>query len=213
MKHLVLAGALLASTSLHAATYSINDTLTPDSGDGLAACLGQSTCDLGFGELSLINSTILPAGFSQAGLAIAPDNGGAYVATGAGGDYGSPGYAAIVMDVPHVNSFSYAFSTLDSIESDGIGNVLWVYSTTGTYQIGGHEILPFLTPEHDGEFMISGIGDIERVQFVATQNAYEVNHFEVTRGVPEASTWVMMLMGFAGLGYAALDKRVRRAIV
>jgi len=35
----------------------------------------------------------------------------------------------------------------------------------------------------------------------------------VTAGVPEASTWAMMMIGFAGLGYAAFHRSARREAV
>ena len=39
---------------------------------------------------------------------------------------------------------------------------------------------------------------------ISTRNAFE---FDMAGGVPEPSTWAMMLVGFAGLGYAAFHRR------
>jgi hypothetical protein len=39
---------------------------------------------------------------------------------------------------------------------------------------------------------------------ISTRNAFE---FDMAGGVPEPSTWAMMLIGFAGLGYAAFHRR------
>lgn len=214
MKLLALPVLLALSAPAGAAVYSVSDVLTPDPSEALNACVGLSSCDLGFGNLTWTNSTILPAGFSQIGVALAPNNGGAYVGVAAGSVPGAFGTATIVMKKGNVTSFGWAFSSLDSILSDGIGNVLWAFTTTGLYQIGGHNILPLLQVldpnARSGEFELSDVGYISKVMFAATSNAYEVNHFSVNypegRGIatPEASTWLMMLMGFAAIGYAAL---------
>ena len=42
------------------------------------------------------------------------------------------------------------------------------------------------------------------VTFASSQNSLEVA--SVSSAVPEPSTWAMMLIGFAGLGYAAYRK-------
>jgi hypothetical protein len=41
---------------------------------------------------------------------------------------------------------------------------------------------------------------IDSVTFESTSNAFEVSNFAVS-GVPEASTWAMMVLGFLGLGF------------
>jgi hypothetical protein len=55
---------------------------------------------------------------------------------------------------------------------------------------------------------IAGLGAFTQVTFSSTGNAFE---FSLGSGVPEPSTWAMMLVGFAGLGFAcywAQRKRV-----
>jgi hypothetical protein len=46
---------------------------------------------------------------------------------------------------------------------------------------------------------------IESVTFESTSNAFEVSNFAVS-GVPEASTWAMMVLGFLGLGFLGYRK-------
>jgi PEP-CTERM motif len=45
---------------------------------------------------------------------------------------------------------------------------------------------------------INGLGAFTKVSFSSTGNAFE---FSLGSGVPEPSTWAMMLAGFAGLGF------------
>ena len=41
-------------------------------------------------------------------------------------------------------------------------------------------------------------------------NAFEVANFSVTAPVPEPSTWAMMILGFAGVGFMAYRKKSNR---
>ena len=56
----------------------------------------------------------------------------------------------------------------------------------------------------NGLFEFSFAAPVTSVTFSSTQNSLEVA--SVASAVPEASTWAMMLIGFAGLGYAAYRK-------
>jgi hypothetical protein len=46
---------------------------------------------------------------------------------------------------------------------------------------------------------------IQSITFESTDNAFEVSNFAVS-GVPEASTWAMMVLGFLGLGFLGYRK-------
>jgi len=56
-------------------------------------------------------------------------------------------------------------------------------------------------------------GGIAKVAFTGTADYYTLDNVTVTGGVPEASTWAMMLAGFAGLGFAALRGSRKTAAV
>jgi hypothetical protein len=58
-----------------------------------------------------------------------------------------------------------------------------------------------LNPPTGATFATSG-GDL-----VFTDESFGAVSFQATGGVPEASTWAMMLAGFAGLGFLAYRKR------
>jgi hypothetical protein len=53
-------------------------------------------------------------------------------------------------------------------------------------------------------------GTIEFFTASSTRNAFE---FDMGSSVPEPSTWAMMVLGFAGLGYAAFRRAKARAVV
>jgi PEP-CTERM motif-containing protein len=52
---------------------------------------------------------------------------------------------------------------------------------------------------------ITGLGAFTTVQFSSTGNAFEF----ALASVPEPSTWAMMALGFAGLGYAAFRRNTK----
>ena len=54
---------------------------------------------------------------------------------------------------------------------------------------------------------ITGLGDFTQVSFSSTGNAFE---FSLGSAIPEPSTWVMMTLGFAGLGYAAFRRNSKK---
>ena len=62
--------------------------------------------------------------------------------------------------------------------------------------------------EYVANFITSGTTVIDlRSQFSSpSQNAIEVANFSIS-AVPEASTWAMMLLGFAGVGFLAYRRK------
>jgi hypothetical protein len=54
---------------------------------------------------------------------------------------------------------------------------------------------------------ITGLGDFTQVTFSSTGNAFE---FTLGSAIPEPSTWAMMALGFAGLGYAAFRRNSKK---
>jgi PEP-CTERM motif len=58
-------------------------------------------------------------------------------------------------------------------------------------------------PKDNQLVTITGLGDFTEVEFHTTRNAFE---FSLGAAIPEPSTWAMMMLGFAGLGYAAFRR-------
>lgn len=61
-------------------------------------------------------------------------------------------------------------------------------------------------------FFFSGGQTYDSVQFVTTQPAFEVDNLAIGTAVPEASTWAMMLLGFAGVGFMAYRRSRKPAM-
>ena len=53
---------------------------------------------------------------------------------------------------------------------------------------------------------ISGLGSFTTATFSSSNNSFE---FSIGSGVPETSTWAMMALGFAGLGYLAFRRNTK----
>jgi len=51
-----------------------------------------------------------------------------------------------------------------------------------------------------------------RVEFVSSSPAFELDNVALTAAVPEASTWAMMLLGFLGLGFLGYRKSSKTSV-
>jgi hypothetical protein len=65
--------------------------------------------------------------------------------------------------------------------------------------------------QHDADLnfiLVATGGSLTEVSLFSTSGIKEAKHFEVSGvgGVPEPSTWAMMVLGFAGLGFAGYRK-------
>jgi hypothetical protein len=65
------------------------------------------------------------------------------------------------------------------------------------------------SPSGNELITITGLGSFTTATFTSTNNAFEFSlatPITTTGGTPEPSTWAMMMLGFAGLGYAAFRR-------
>jgi hypothetical protein len=65
--------------------------------------------------------------------------------------------------------------------------------------------------KHDADLnfiLVATGGPLTEISLFSTSGIKEAKHFEVSgvAAIPESSTWAMMLLGFAGLGFAAYRK-------
>jgi hypothetical protein len=70
------------------------------------------------------------------------------------------------------------------------------------------------TPDDDKQFSLTAVGGaFDEVNLLSADGFKEIKHIEISglaAIVPEPSTWAMMLLGFAGLGYVGF-KRTRKS--
>src|ERR1700722_17773472 len=94
----------------------------------------------------------------------------------------------------NLNSFAI---TIDSYTLTG-ADLVSMFGASGT----GSQT----DPQANQLVTITGLGPFTTATFSSTANAFE---FSIGAGVPEASTWAMMGLGFAGLGYAAFRRNTK----
>ncbi len=84
------------------------------------------------------------------------------------------------------------------------------YTLTGADLVGMNGVLGTgnqSSPQDNQWVTITGLGQFTQVSFSSTRNAFEFSLG--APGVPEPSTWAMMALGFAGLGYAAFRRNTK----
>jgi PEP-CTERM motif len=107
-------------------------------------------------------------------------------------------------------SLSIYWGSIDAVGVDGILNQVSI--TIDGYTLTGSDLVTLgasgtgnqNSPTNNQWVTITGLGPFTTVDFHdAGKNAFE---FSLGSGVPEPSTWAMMVLGFAGLGYAAFRR-------
>jgi PEP-CTERM motif len=86
----------------------------------------------------------------------------------------------------------------------------------GAYTLTGADLLSMLgvpangsqtAPDDNLLIKISGLAPFTVATFTTTKNAFEFSIVPST--IPEPSTWAMLALGFAGLGYAAFRRSAK----
>jgi hypothetical protein len=102
-----------------------------------------------------------------------------------------------------------------SIDGGEDGNLNSFAVTIDNYTLTGADLVSMFAAHGNGSQIdplanqlvrITGLGDFTTATFTSTKNAFE---FSLGSPVPEASTWAMMTLGFAGLGYAAFRRNTK----
>jgi hypothetical protein len=108
------------------------------------------------------------------------------------------------------NSLRIYWGSIDAMNVDGILNQVSI--TIDGYTLTGSDLLADGAPGNGDQgspannqwVTITGLRPFTTVDFHdAGKNAFE---FSLGSAVPEPSTWAMMIVGFAGLGYAAFRR-------
>jgi hypothetical protein len=181
-------------------------SFAPPSGDAVNTFNGVTPLAAGFTLTNSLASII--TGSSPTSAQPAFSDGSAYLSVGAGGLSTLSGTGAY-------NTVSIFLGSIDSYNTisllDTVGNVIaswpgWAFTTPAN----GDQVIPntnrrITFSRGPGDAMIGGI------RFASQYNSLEVDN--VVFAVPEASTWVMMLLGFGLAGMAIRSRRRRTRVV
>jgi hypothetical protein len=98
--------------------------------------------------------------------------------------------------------------------------------TIDNYTLTGADLVSMFGASGDGSetdpqanqlVTITGLGLFTTATFTSTGNAFEFSlvtpTVNQTGGTPESSTWAMMIIGFAGLGYAAVHRNTKSRVL
>jgi PEP-CTERM motif len=160
--------------------------------------------------------TTLTANFSADGLTVSPDghfvygSGGTIVdLTNPNGPHGSFGFVSGADGMGVISAPGKPDLDGDIIVNTTSGNIVLVDHITFVQTIlasgGGYG--DYTSPDrNDGSLLVSSSNNLLRLSCGADCGIGSVNP-----GVPEPSTWAMMILGFAGLGFMAYRRRNQSA--
>jgi PEP-CTERM motif len=112
---------------------------------------------------------------------------------------------------PSVGNANTTF--LEAINNNGLASGEWTDATGNNHPFlynTATNAFTELHPPGGGTFDAFGINDLGEV-VLTDNNGSGVNFLYNPTGVPEPGTWAMMLLGFAGVGYAARRRRLSLA--
>jgi len=216
-KSAVLAAAVLAASSLDASaglftpggTFTVDASSSPDSFDETATLTNGISQSLDGGALNLVVS-IVPAGGGDQWLVFDYNTSSGSPLSQAGDDWS---VYEVGLQAPHSVNFiaAYAQFSISGVAQTPTGNIF------GGYSIESNPV-PGFTGNGFGASGFSAIFDsplpslgtyispwaylgATGINYAGVNGYEEALEFAPT-AVPESSTWAMMLLGFAGVGFA-----------
>jgi hypothetical protein len=212
-----LLGAVVAvglSTAANAASITILPAgdLGPPAGYGAGATF-DTVAAQPYGS-TVSSGSFLDGGAAFSGSGVVMNNGG----QGSLGLYATPfGDATNYLAVLGGGSEQIAFSALKSSfglywgSVDTYNSLAFYNGGTLVATITGANVDPPMIANggqteysSNGYVLISALPQFDRVVVASSSNSFEFDN--VVAGVPEPSTWAMLLLGFTGLGYAAIRR-------
>jgi hypothetical protein len=184
----------------HGATNYGPDTSCATSAESEVFLQSQTDTMTGFGNIG--SQTGLPLVEFMSTNALDLANGNATITPAAKGGKASfanlditiPGhtFTDLIFDVQMLNAFSSTGESLTVSAWDGS-----TLERTFTYDTLAHDA--------DINFIVADASGLTAVDLSSPTGLKQAKHFDVSGvdAIPESSTWSMMLLGFAGLGYAA----------
>jgi PEP-CTERM motif len=216
-----LVGAVVAlglSTAANAASITIlpPGDIGPPAGYGTGATFDTIAAQP-YGS-TISSGWFLDGGASFSGSGVVMNNGG----QGSDGLYATPyGDATNYLAVLGGGSEQIAFSALKSSfglywgSVDTYNSLTFYNGNVPVATISGANVDPPLEANggqtdyaSNGYVLISGLPQFDRVVAASSSNSFEFDNVVAggASAVPEPSTWAMLLLGFAGLGYAGFRR-------
>jgi hypothetical protein len=192
----ILATPTIASAALLEGTGATGSpllTLTASGLTGVATLSGGEVLASSTPTAALPTNTAPPISTVGNFLAVGPSDGST---------------AATLTFTAPTSQLSFLWGSPDTFNLLSITTTTGLSTTTATFTAAQAGVTP---PNGDQQFAeyVDFVGTagtvIDSVTFESTSNAFEVSNFAVS-GVPEASTWAMMILGFLGLGFLGYRK-------
>jgi hypothetical protein len=197
----------LAWLAFTGAAGAVSVTLTEGPSDPqyfASEAAGQNDFTLGDITWTLVSGSAATAKGTTPGVSAAPlgmgtgPNGTTYMSVEGGG-------VELATWATPQTSLSIYWGSIDG-NAGGNNNLNSLAITIGGYTLTGADLVSLGAlgtgnqnlPADNQWVTITGLGDFTQVSFSSTGNAFE---FSLGSGVPEPSTWAMMGLGFAALGF------------
>ena len=147
---------------------------------------------------------------SQAGVAAQP--------AGSTGNYwtvgptdGSPGVMDLTSFV-YINTISFLWGSVDRYNTisfyDAADNLLGSFSGADIIAAGfGDQVAFGSNPVVSFSFTGADGYNLAYAQLTSTSNAFETDNWAIVGGVPEPSTWALLILGFGAIGFSMRRRR------
>jgi hypothetical protein len=214
MRKTLLLTTGLAWLGLSGAAGAVTVSLTPGPQDPqyfASEAAGQNGFTIDGVTWSLVSGSAATAKGTTPGISAAPLGMGTSTSTGTTYMSVQGGGTEMATWATPQTSLSIYWGSIDADicggGSSSCGNLNSVAITVDGYTLTGSNLMSMYgalglgsqgSPKDNQLVRITGLAPFTQVEFSSTRNAFE---FSLGAAVPEASTWAMMLAGFAGLGF------------
>jgi hypothetical protein len=213
MRKTLLLTTGLAWLGLSGAAGAVTVSLTPGPQDPqyfASEAAGQNGFTIDGVTWSLVSGSAATAKGTTPGISAAPLGMGTSTSTGTTYMSVRGGGTEMATWATPQTSLSIYWGSIDANicggGSSSCGNLNSVAITVDGYTLTGSDLMSMGalgigsqgSPKDNQLVRISGLASFTQVEFSSTRNAFE---FSLGAAVPEASTWAMMLAGFAGVGF------------
>ena len=119
---------------------------------------------------------------------------------------GSPGILDLSSYV-YINSMSFIWGSVDSYNTieflDSMGNVIASFTGDDVSALAnGNQTSPFTNPVVNFVFTGRDGYNVSAARLSSTSNAFETDNYAFVGGVPEPSTWALLILAFGAVGFA-----------